>query len=274
MFRTTAAAIAILALTAAPALAAESHSFAAKEVSLDGLLGTLQVTVDPAATQVSVNIDGPQRWLEEISVSLDGDRVEIVQDDRPNRVRMKDREDWLAVTMTVPAGTELSLIDYIGEGEIGDLAGALTVDDMQAGNLKVGRVTVLDLGISGSGDVTVASADTASIAISGSGDVDLGDVSRDLSVAISGSGDIQVGRTTGKVELAINGSGDVEVTEVNGPVSAGISGSGDVRFRGGVADPFNVSISGSGNVSMDGMARNQTINQSGSGSVRVANNDR
>lgn len=271
MFRTAAAATALLVLTAAPALAFERQSFDAKALAIDGVLGTLEVTVDPNATQVTVDVDGAQRWLDEVRVRQSGERVELVQKDRPRRINDRDREDWLAVTVTVPTGTALTISDYIGEGKVGDLSGPLTLDDIQSGELEIGQVTTLDLGISGSGDITVAGAETADVGINGSGDVKLGPVTRDLTVRISGSGDVQAQRTAGKTDLSINGSGDITVAEVDGPVSVAISGSGDVRLRSGTADPFAVSISGSGDVEMGGTARNQTINQSGSGSVRVSN---
>lgn len=243
---------AALALLATPALAFGPQEFTAKSVEVDGVLGTLEVVVDKAATKVTASVTGPERWLQEVTVRQQGDRLVVEQKDQPDGMRRwDDRKDWVAVRLTVPVGTALEVEDFTGEGTVGDLGAALLVDDMTAGRLAVGNVA------------------TAKIGISGSGDIVLGDVARDLSVEINGSGDVRTGRTSGQLEVEINGSGDVEVARVDGPVKVEVNGSGDVSLKAGTADPLAVAIAGSGDVTLDGVARNQAISKAGSGDVRV-----
>lgn len=272
MLRSTVIATAILALATSPALALERQSHDARAVTIDGVLGMLEIAVDASATQVTVEAEGPQRWLDALRLERSSDRLELVQKDRPNRISGKD--DWITVRMTVPAGTALTVSDHVGDGRIGDLAGPLKITALHSGDLQIGRVTVLELGISGSGDISVAAADTARVRISGSGDVTLGDIGGDLSVSISGSGDARMGRTTGSVDLSIAGSGDIRVAEVTGPVTASISGSGNIAIDGGTIDPLSVSIAGSGDVQVKADVRNQTIQNSGSGRVAIGGNGR
>lgn len=240
-----------LTLTALPALAFGPQDFTAREVSVEGLVGRLEVKVDSGASKVTASVSGPSRWLDTVTVKLDGDDLRIVQKESPRERRWRDQDDWVTVQLTVPAGTKLDIDDFSGEGTVGDLRGALSVDGMSSGKLNVGRVT------------------TAAVSIDGSGDVTLGDVDRDVNFEINGSGSVKSGRTAGKAELEINGSGEIDVAYANGAINAEINGSGDISIHGGVADPLAVEINGSGSVLMDGVAKNQSIEQSGSGKVRI-----
>lgn len=240
-----------LTLTALPALAFGPQDFSAKEVSVQGVVGRLEVKVDSNVSKVTASVTGPARWLDLVEVRLEGSDLVIRQKEASRERRWREQEDWVTVQVTVPAGTKLEIDDFAGEGNVGDLRGAFSVDGMNSGKLTVGRVT------------------TASVGIDGSGDVKLGDVDRDVSLEINGSGSIVTGRTAGKTELEINGSGEITLAHANGPISAEINGSGDIRIQSGVADPLAVEINGSGSLLLDGVARNQSIEQSGSGNVKV-----
>jgi len=240
---------AALALLALPAHAFGPQEFSAERLRIEGVIGKLDVKVTSGG-RVSVAVTGPQEPLSRVSVTNSGDAVVVKQAPPPRNSRI-DEDDYITVTVSVPAGTGLAIDDFIGEGVVGDLNGPLAVEDLTSGNLKVGRVT------------------TATVEISGSGDLVLGDVERDLSIGIDGSGNVTTGRTTGKTSLEINGSGEIEVASVEGPVSAEINGSGDIVIKGGTADPLAVSIAGSGDIQLDGVATSQTISQSGSGNVRI-----
>ena len=282
------AAVALLA--AAPALAFGPQTYTTRAVTVDGFLGTVTVTVDPAATGTTVAVSGTERWLREVTVREEGGRLIVEQRDRPRNNRMDDRTDWLDVRLTVPTGAALTIDDHIGIGQIGDLAGPLTIENFVAGTITAGTVARLEADVTGSGDVTVAAADETDVDVAGSGDVEVGrvngplsvdvagsgnvttgDVAGPLSVDIAGSGNVTTGTTRGKVVVEIAGSGEVQVASVDGPVDLSVSGSGNVELDGGTADPFTVGVSGSGSVTMKGNARNQTINRSGSGTVRIVN---
>lgn len=240
-----------LTLTALPALAFGPQDYSAREVTLDDIVGQVQVKVDSSASKVTAAVTGPDRWVQLVEVKMQGDDLIIHQKDSPRERRWRDKDDWVTVTLTVPAGTKLEIDGFTGEGTVGDLRGALSVDGMNSGKLSVGRVS------------------TASIGIDGSGDVKLGDVDRDIEIEINGSGSVATGRTSGKAALSINGSGEITLAHANGAINAEINGSGDIRIQSGVADPLAVEINGSGSLLLDGVARNQSIDQSGSGNVRV-----
>lgn len=240
-----------LTLSALPALAFGPQDYAAREVTVKGVVGRLEVKVDSSANKVTASVTGPERWLSLVDVRQEGDDLVISQKQTSRSWRMSGKEDWIDVRITVPAGTKLEIDEFTGEGKVGDLRAAFSIDGMNAGKLSVGHVS------------------TASVGIDGSGDVVLGDVDRDVDLEINGSGSIVTGRTAGKTELQINGSGEITMAHANGPITAEINGSGDIRIQSGVADPLAVEINGSGSLLLDGIARNQSLEQSGSGSVKV-----
>lgn len=251
MLRPLLAATALVAVSL-PALAFGPQDYDVRAVAVDGVVGTLEVTVVPAGGRVTVAVTGPQARVDRVTVQPDGDRVVVEQDNSDRRSwRDSDRDLWVTVKITVPEGASLAVEDFIGEGRVGNLRGNLQVDDMTSGTLTVGDVRNAQLGVSGSGDITV------------------GAVAGDLAVEIDGSGEVKTGPAAGSVSLEINGSGDIEVASVNGAVAAEVNGSGDIALRGGRADPLSVAISGSGDLTLDGTAGSQSINQSGSGKVTI-----
>ncbi|OYQ32608.1 hypothetical protein CHU95_17670 [Niveispirillum lacus] len=241
----------VLTLTALPALAFGPQDFTAKEVTVSGVVGRLTVKVDSSASRVTASVTGPERWVSLVTVRLDGNDLIINQRESARNWRTSDEDDWIDVQITVPVGTKLEIDEFTGEGTVGDLRGAFSIDGMNSGRLSVGHVSTANVGIDGSGDVV------------------LGDIDRDLSLEINGSGSISTGRTAGNTALGINGSGEITLGQANGPINAEINGSGDIRIKSGVADPLAVEINGSGSLLLDGIARNQSVEQSGSGSVKV-----
>lgn len=240
-----------LSLTALPALAFGPQDYTAKEVTVQGMVGYLTVKVDDSVSKVTATVTGPAKQVSLVKVTLEGTDLVIEQESRQRSMRWQDKDDWITIDLRVPTGTKLEIDEFVGEGTVGNLRAALSVDGMTAGSLTVGSVTTADVGIDGSGDVKIS------------------DIDRDVSVSINGSGSVNAGRTAGKLDLQINGSGDVDIATISGAVKVEINGSGDVNLRGGIADPLDIDINGSGSVLVDGVARNQSIQQSGSGTVRI-----
>ncbi|MFV3074236.1 GIN domain-containing protein [Niveispirillum fermenti] len=240
-----------LSLAALPALAFGPQAFNAGEVTVKDVFGRLEVVVDNKASQVTASVTGPSRWTDRVQVRLEGNDLVIHQKDAPRQRRLRDTDEWIDVRVTVPAGTKLEIDGFTGEGRVGDLRGPLSVDGLTAGRLTIGHVS------------------TAEISVAGSGDVVVGDIDRDVALEINGSGSIRTGRTAGTADMEINGSGEIDLARADGPVKAEVNGSGDINIRAGVADPLVVDIRGSGSVLLDGIARHQDIDQSGSGKVRV-----
>lgn len=259
-------------LAATPAFAFAPQSFTARAVEIDGVYGTITVTVSPGAGEVTVSASGSPRWLPEFVAERSGDTLRLVQKDRPRRINDDTRDQRIDVRVTVPAGTALTLSDQIGDATVGDLDGPFTLDSLNSGEVTVGRVTMARLNITGSGDVVVAgTSGDAVAAIMGSGDVRIDRVGGALDARIMGSGDIQAGPVAGGVNAAIYGSGDIAVASLDGAADAQISGSGDIDLGTGRADPLTVQINGSGDVRFAGAVGAQTVRNTGSGTVRIQN---
>ncbi len=142
---------------------------------------------------------------------------------------ISEMED-LRIFITVP---EVTAVSISGSGQIVGES-MLTVDD-------------LDIGISGSGDISLQfMADDVHTSISGSGNLRLDGEADEIVFQLSGSGDLQAfGLKARKGKVNISGSGDAEV-HITEELSIVISGSGDVLYHG--SPSLNVSISGSGEV--------------------------
>ncbi len=265
-----AAIAAATAFAALPASAFETRSFPARAVAIDGVYGTVTVSVDPGAREVTVSASGSPKWLPEFTAERSGDTLRLVQKDRPRQMRGDDKANQIDVRVTVPAGTALTLSDQIGDATVGDLDGPFTLESLNSGEVTVGRVTTATLNITGSGDVIVAATGGDAVAaIMGSGDVRIDRVGGALNARIMGSGDIATGPVTGGVNAAIFGSGDIAVASMAGTAEARISGSGDIDLGSGRADTLTVEINGSGDVTFAGSVGSQTVRNTGSGSVRI-----
>jgi len=109
------------------------------------------------------------------------------------------------------------------------------------------KTSLLDLGIGGSGNISLGKVEAATLSakISGSGNITLRDGSCDNQVmSISGSGNIRsAGCVTDSNNSTISGSGNIDINVIES-LDVKISGSGDIRYRGIPA--VSVDISGSG----------------------------
>lgn len=241
----------LLSLTALPAAAFGPESFQAREVKVKNVFGRLDVTVVEGAGSVEARVTGPQKRLDEVTVRMERG-VLVIDQDRPRReFSLRDRDDMIQVTLTVPAGTALTVADFIGEGQVGDLRGPLTLDDMHDGRFTAGDVS------------------TAKIAIAGDADITLGRVDRDLATTIKGDGHIRSGATTGKVEVKIHGDGEVDLARVQGSLAISIHGRGNIDVAEGRIDPLAVSIVGDGDVTVKGTVGQPSISRIGGGKVTV-----
>ena len=109
----------------------------------------------------------------------------------------------------------------------------------------------LEVGIDGSGELSMNAIDASSVSIeiSGSGDVELEGRTDELTVSIDGSADVDTERLdAARVSVDIDGSGDVSVA-ASDTLDVSISGSASVRYTG--SPDVTEDISGSGDVSRD-----------------------
>ena len=136
---------------------------------------------------------------------------------------------------------------YITTPEINGLGISGSGDIIAENDIKT---KILDLGVSGSGNIRLSelSAERVKAAISGSGDIVLASkvAAQDLSVAISGSGNFRgFDFSADDVSVKIAGSGNVDV-EANKNLYVRLAGSGNVTYKG--KPMIDQSIAGSGKV--------------------------
>ncbi len=112
------------------------------------------------------------------------------------------------------------------------------------------KTRIIDLTVSGSGDIRLSELNTERLkaAISGSGDVVVGSkvAAQDASVAISGSGNFKgIEFKSNDVSVKIAGSGNASIEAVKN-LNVRIAGSGNVFYRGNPL--IDQSVAGSGTV--------------------------
>lgn len=267
-----AAALSGTALASTIELPPQTHQ--ASAVKLDALAARLTVRVDPAATGITLAIKGEEEAVATVAVSTDDGVLKI-------EGKGSESESWslfgwsghdpddLQISLTVGPGTPLTVKDYVGDAEIGDLNAALVVSAAN-GDIKAGRVTDARLSVAGSGSISVTEASgRLSASIAGSGEITAGSAAAAVA-EIAGGGDISIGVLAGGLDIEIAGSGSVTADAVNGPVEIDIAGSGDVEIKSGRAAPLKVDIAGSGDIKIDGVAVDPDISVMGSGDVYLA----
>jgi len=136
---------------------------------------------------------------------------------------------------------------YITTPEINGLGVSGSGDIIAEGIIKT---KVLDLGLSGSGNIKLSelSAEQVKGTISGSGNIILAgkDAAQDLSITISGSGSLKaMDFSANDVSVKVAGSGNVDIEAVKN-LYIRIAGSGNVTYKG--RPLIDQSIAGSGKV--------------------------
>lgn len=239
-------------LVAAPALALGPDTYAARKVEVPAFLGSIRMTVDPAATGITVSGTGDPAKLREVRVALNGDALRIERP-LPREIIQQgdDKDDEPKLTLTVPRGTAVSLASFVGRFAANDGLSALSIRDRLAAEITVG-----DVG-------------TVALQSNGAANIKLGDVSGPVSLDISGASSVRAGKVGGPLQVSIAGMGSVVVGRVESPVSLSIDGMGSIDIKGGRADPLNVAISGAGSVTFDGTAVNPSVRKSGLSSVSI-----
>jgi hypothetical protein len=169
-----------------------------------------------------------------------GDRVTVERDG--------DVEAWADLRIEVPAGTRLAVHLGVGEMDVRDVDGDLTLDGSSGAIRTRGTRGTLSL-------------DT------GSGSIEVSDARGDLT-ADTGSGDITLRNVDGG-ELSLDtGSGSVELSSVRAASLLVDTGSGSIRGSGVEADGVEMDT-GSGSIRLEGMATSRATLDTGSGSVRL-----
>lgn len=201
--------------------------------------GDVDVTVDPAATQVSVQADAWYAWewqAPTYTATLTGDQLEVRHtcDSFPISPSCE-----AGLHVVLPPDTQLKVRTGNGHVVASDLTRAVDVSTSD------GRVELARIG-----------ADVA--AHSGNGRVDVTDVTGSVT-ATSNDGAVVVNGATGDVPDARSGNGRVEVTGVGGSVTAS-SSDGQVVVNGAGGDV--TASSGNGRVEVTSVAGSVTATSS------------
>ncbi len=208
--------------------------------------GAVEITVDPGATQVSVQADAWYGWdwqAPTFEATRAGDRLEI----RHECGRFPVSPSCEAgLTVVLPPDTRLEVRAGNGPVVASDLTGPV---DVSSGD---GRVELSRIG----GDV---------VAHSGNGRVEVSDVAGSATVT-SSDGAVIVSGVGGDVIEARSGNGSVEVSDVAG--SATVSSSDGKVSVSGVGGDVVTARSGNGSVEVSDVAGSATVSSS-DGSVAV-----
>jgi hypothetical protein len=180
----------------------------------------------------SVRIEAEPSTLEEIITEVKG-RTLIIRFKSTSLFRRTFNPGRVDIYITVP---EVDALSVSGSGDI-------------EAESKI-EARILDLAVSGSGNILLENLDAERVkaAISGSGDILIGGggTADELNVAVSGSGNVKAENfEVGNAEVKISGSGScmVNATEL---LRARVAGSGNVLYHGN--PQIDASVAGSGRV--------------------------
>jgi hypothetical protein len=180
----------------------------------------------------SVRIEAKSSTLEEIITEVKG-RTLVIRLKNSNIFWRSFNPGRVDIYITVP---EINALSVSGSGDI-------------VADSKI-KSHILDLAVSGSGDISLKNLDAGRVkaAVSGSGNILIGKggVADELAVALSGSGNVKAENFEAKnVNAKIAGSGSCMVHAAD-YLKARLSGSGNVLYKGN--PQIDASVAGSGRV--------------------------
>ena len=180
----------------------------------------------------SVELTANNNILEDIITEVN-DRKLVIRFPKRTFFKQNFKSGNIIINITVPE------VDGLFVSGSGDIVAKGDVD-----------TRILDLAVSGSGDINLADlkAERVKASISGSGDIVIkeGGIADELSISISGSGDVNTyGFEAKNVSVKTAGSGDASVHAIDN-LKVSIAGSGNVYHTGTAA--VDAKVAGSGNV--------------------------
>lgn len=166
-------------------------------------------------------------------------------------------------------------IDGLGSGTV-RLAGVGGLSDHQRGS---GDVIIddisgkLDVALSGSGELQIRHGHVSSMSATatGSSDLSTGDAVIDNAhVQLAGTGELTMGMVAGGLDAGTSGSGDITIASVTADaVRLTGGGSGDIAIRAGTIGKLTAVRRGSGDLVVQAIVGSGTVSHHGSGDVSV-----
>jgi hypothetical protein len=180
----------------------------------------------------SVRVEAKSSTLEEIITEVKG-RTLVIRFKNSNLFWRSFNPGRVDIYITVP---EINALSVSGSGDI-------------EADSKI-KSRILDLAVSGSGNISLKNLDAKRVkaAVSGSGDILIGKggIADEFEVAVSGSGNVKTENFEAKnINAKISGSGSCMVHAVD-YLKARVSGSGNILYKGN--PQIDSSVTGSGRV--------------------------
>ncbi|MCQ2182395.1 MAG: DUF2807 domain-containing protein [Bacteroidales bacterium] len=203
--------------------------------------------------EYKVVVEGKKEFVDRLVTEMDGDDLSIYLE--------KGKYGHLVLRVTVYA-PQVEKISMAGSGNLFDMGGHVSNDDVKYSNAGSGNINVASLKckefeaiVAGCGNVKVGSivakeaefkaagstrisvgelvADDVEMEFSGSGNarIEKADVAGELKLSISGAGDITVNGKAGRVNVRISGAGNIGGKLEYGSISIHKSGAGDINFN-------------------------------------------
>jgi hypothetical protein len=156
------------------------------------------------------------------------------------------------LTVTVPKGAQLKVVNVMGGMRGDNLSADLTLDT-GSGNVKLDGVAGKLSVDTGSGDIELRGIAGDTYADTGSGDVTIDDIAAESLKVDTGSGDVTVTAATLRTFHGDTGSGSIAVEGSGVQTFHADTGSGDVTLRGDLSAARTIDVdTGSGEVEIFG----------------------
>ena len=249
------AAVLALSMASTSALAFGAERFAADKVQVDNLLGSLVIKVVEGVDGITVQAEGKDKdLLRRLSVTGRGDKVVIDMDIPRGEDRNYDLDDnqTPTVTVTVPSGADLRIVDMIGALEAESGLDEVDISLNSAASMEFGRVRTLLVDAKGALNLEV------------------GDIADGFDLAMEGAGNIETGAIVGATRVNVKGMSNVDIARVDGPLVIALDGIGRVNVEDGRSEMLEVELDGLGSISYGGVATDKRVSKGGMGSVSIA----
>ena len=135
------------------------------------------------------------------------------------------------LTIEMAPAVALRVDDFIGRGEIAALRSPAVIG-VTGGSLTLAAGSDLELAVTGSGSLRVASADGDLAArLTGSGDLHIEQAGlNEVTITLQGSGSVRIDGSAASARLDLTGSGDITLGEVRSAPQTRLLGSGEIRI--------------------------------------------
>ena len=204
-------------------LTTKRQSFAAGNLTnarLETGAGGLTITGRRGISAIEVVADYKGRPSSSESAQRIIDRLRLTMEVRGNTFYLKtdnennwrsDSQGWIDLSVTLPAGLALDIVDGSGSIAVSGMDSNVTVED-------------------GSGEVEIDTIRGSLKVRDGSGSIRIRDIEQNVDIR-DGSGSIDISRVGNDVTIS-DGSGSVDVVDVAGRLEVTEGGSGSINHRG------------------------------------------